>query len=111
MFLIMKLKLVLSSNLTGTLRPSNILPCMYTSESILSLLAASQLVIGNCMSSYQLVVDKCTQYSVIAYGEKLLFNLVQQLVNCGMLENPECSGTEWNETGSNCAQHGRWTHG
>ena len=28
------------------------------------------------MSSYQLVVDKCTQYSVIAYGEKLLSNLI-----------------------------------
>ena len=49
------------------------------------------------MSSYQLVVDKYTQYSVIAYSEKLLFNLVQQLVNWGMLENPECSGTEWNK--------------
>ena len=52
------------------------------------------------MSSYQLVVDKYTQYSVIVYGEKLLLNLVQQLVNWGMLENPECSGTERNKTGT-----------
>ena len=37
------------------------------------------------MSSYQLVVDKCTQYSVMAYGEKLLFNLVQQLVAPGFV--------------------------
>ena len=60
------------------------------------------------MSSYQL---KCTQYSVIAYGDKLLSNLVQQLVNWVMLENPERSGMERNETGSNCAQHGRWIRG
>ena len=48
------------------------------------------------MSSYQLVADKYTQYSVIAYGEKLLSNLVQQMVNwgCWKIRNAQ----EWNGT-------------